>query len=481
MSTAVAVPPPNSSSLVRRLPRLTVQARALLTAVNLHYAGVAALLVITVYCAVHLFLVWQALGASNADALASQRANLRAAQIAAAPLRGMDEKLATSTKQADVFSVGRLPYADSQIAAELHALTKRANVRLSRIQLIHGPGLAGPDPLTEVKMDASISGDYRPTVEFVNSLERDRMFFMINGIALTGQQTGQVNLRLRMTTYLRLPSVAEGLAMPALTEPTTDPGPRWRRAMKAGAENRKKTIAAGALGAGGLVCLFVIYNTLFAGPDTPAPASTAPVVTTSAKPTAGTAVRNNNAQTPAVPGGAAPGVEAQKLATATTGLDPRLDQAAMLRTESLVYSGTGAEHLFGYIYAACSARASERAQDECAHDHASPAGQHRTTTAAAAAADQPEVLRHGDPAKRRAAGVFVGRGRCVSGIPGRHRGAQVQDRGGQREQRKRDGPDEQQYADAAAADVAPSLKGMMNHNSDNSTPGIAGPSNLVWK
>lgn len=220
MSTAVAVPPPNSSSLVRRMPRLTVQARALLTAVNLHFAGVAALLVLAGYFAVRLFLVWQALGASNADALAAERANLRAAQIAAVPLRGIDEKLATSNHEADEFYTARLPYADSQIAAELHALTKRTNVRLSRIQLVHAPGLVGPDALTEVRMDSSISGDYRPTVELINALERDRMFFVINSIALSGQQTGQVNLRLRMTTYLRLPSANEGIALPPVTEST---------------------------------------------------------------------------------------------------------------------------------------------------------------------------------------------------------------------------------------------------------------------
>lgn len=117
--------------------------------------------------------------------------------------------------------------------------------------------------------------------------------------------------------------------------------------MKAGAENRKKTIAAGALGAGALVCLFIIYNTFFGGPDTPAPA---PVVTSAAKPSAGTAARaNSNAQAPGLPGGVAPGVEAQKLATATTGLDPNLDQVAMLRTESLVYTGTG-RNIFSAVY-----------------------------------------------------------------------------------------------------------------------------------
>src|SRR5258705_11465700 len=54
-------------------------------------------------------------------------------------------------------------------------------------------------------MDASLSGDYRPLVLFVNSLERDKMFFLITGVTLTGQQSGTVGLRVRLTTYLRSP------------------------------------------------------------------------------------------------------------------------------------------------------------------------------------------------------------------------------------------------------------------------------------
>jgi type IV pilus assembly protein PilO len=40
---------------------------------------------------------------------------------------------------------------------------------------------------------------------FVNALERDKMFFLITGVTLTGQQSGTVGLRLRLTTYLRSP------------------------------------------------------------------------------------------------------------------------------------------------------------------------------------------------------------------------------------------------------------------------------------
>ena len=40
-------------------------------------------------------------------------------------------------------------------------------------------------------------------MRFVNSLERDQTFFVIRAMALTGQQGGLVNLRLRVSTWLR--------------------------------------------------------------------------------------------------------------------------------------------------------------------------------------------------------------------------------------------------------------------------------------
>lgn len=204
MSTA-AVVPPNSSSLLRHVPRLTARARALLTTVNLHYAGVAALLVIVLYMAAHLVFITQSLHAHNADALDQQHALLTTAELQARPLRGLDSKLADSTKAADAFYADRLPYAYSQVLAELGTLTKRTHVRLVHVQYAQQPVLSGADSLIQVNIDAAVSGDYRPVVEFLNALERDHVFFFVNSINLTGQQTGQVNLRIRMTTFLREP------------------------------------------------------------------------------------------------------------------------------------------------------------------------------------------------------------------------------------------------------------------------------------
>jgi len=119
-------------------------------------------------------------------------------------LRGLDEKLARATEEADRFYKERLPATYSEVAGELGVLTKAHNVRLTRVAYAPATVLAGSKgELTQVRMDASLSGDYRPLVQFINSLERDKMFFVITSVTFTGQQTGTVNLRLGLRTYLR--------------------------------------------------------------------------------------------------------------------------------------------------------------------------------------------------------------------------------------------------------------------------------------
>ncbi len=94
-------------------------------------------------------------------------------------------------------------------------LEVKAGVRLARVQYSQGP--RGSD-LTEISMDAGISGDYPQIMRFVNSLERDQTFFVIRGMALTGQQGGLVNLRLQVSTWLR-PADAAASGLPPTPEP----------------------------------------------------------------------------------------------------------------------------------------------------------------------------------------------------------------------------------------------------------------------
>lgn len=192
------------TSNVLRLQVLLLRARVLMTRLNLYYAGVGLLALINLYLLVQIVFVWRAVDSRNEVALEQQTVVMKAAQIATKPLEGLDGKLANATTDSDQFYTKRLPEAYSEVLGELGILTKQQGVKLSRVQYADSPVLDGAvGALTEVRMDASLSGDYRPLVLFINSLERDKMFFLIRGVTLTGQQSGTVGLRLSLTTFLR--------------------------------------------------------------------------------------------------------------------------------------------------------------------------------------------------------------------------------------------------------------------------------------
>jgi len=185
---------------------LTERARRLITLKNLHIAGVAVLGVVCVYLLAQMTYAWQTAKSEDAGALAQQRAVMQNAEVASRPLAGLDEKLKLATVDADGFYERRLPFANSEVVGELGALAAKQGVKLTRVQYAYAPELEGTKgELTELRMDASLTGDYRPLMLFINALERDKMFFLIRGVALVGQQGGTVGVRLGLTTYLRAP------------------------------------------------------------------------------------------------------------------------------------------------------------------------------------------------------------------------------------------------------------------------------------
>ena len=194
------------------------QARGLVTPLRLHWGGVGALALLTLYLLAHMAFAWQRASTQDASAIAEQQVELQAARIAAKPLQGLDGKLKMANEEATAFEVERLPVSYSEIATELGALTTTSKVRYTRATYTQTPVQGdSAEQLTQVVIDAGLSGDYRGLMLFINGLERDKVFFLITAVGLTGQQSGQVNLRIRIVTYLRGTESAEdlkGLQMP---------------------------------------------------------------------------------------------------------------------------------------------------------------------------------------------------------------------------------------------------------------------------
>jgi hypothetical protein len=176
-----------------------------------HFAGFTVLLLITIGVAARFGLDWAATNGNSTGALAGKQVELKALNLETAPLRGLDRRVEDSRLQIQAFYDKRIPPNYSSIAERIGEIQVKSGVRLSRVQ--YTQGLPGSD-LTEIQLEAGISGDYPQIMRFVNDLERDQSFFVIRAMSLTGQQGGLVNLRLRVSTWLR-PADATASGLPA--------------------------------------------------------------------------------------------------------------------------------------------------------------------------------------------------------------------------------------------------------------------------
>jgi Tfp pilus assembly protein PilO len=184
-----------------------------------HVAGAGILLIVMVVLATRFGLDWAAVSSNSSDALSSKQVELKALDMQTAPLRGLDKRVVESRQKIKEFYADRIPANYSSFATRIGELQVKSGVRLSRLQ--YGQGKPGPE-LTEIFLDASITGDYPEIMHFVNSLERDKTFFVVRQMALTGQQGGVVNLRLEVSTWLQnAAAAASGLPR---QNTTTQPG-----------------------------------------------------------------------------------------------------------------------------------------------------------------------------------------------------------------------------------------------------------------
>jgi len=175
-----------------------------------HFVGAAVLAILTIGLAIRFGMDWAATSGSTTDALAGKQIQLKALDLQTAPLRGLDKKVPEARKQIAQFYADRIPPNYSSISTRVGELEVASGVRLSRMQ--YTQGAPGAD-LTEITLDAGISGEYPQIMRFVNGLERDKTFFVIRAMDLTGQQGGLVNLKLRVSTWLR-PAAAAASGLP---------------------------------------------------------------------------------------------------------------------------------------------------------------------------------------------------------------------------------------------------------------------------
>jgi type IV pilus assembly protein PilO len=118
------------------------------------------------------------------------------------PFRNLSALLAKSDADRKAFYQERLPARFSQVSEQLGALAAKSAVRLEDVKYETIEVQDAPD-LQAVQVDATLSGGYSSLAKFINAVERNRVFFLLGGLTLEDEQSGNVRLSLKLETYLR--------------------------------------------------------------------------------------------------------------------------------------------------------------------------------------------------------------------------------------------------------------------------------------
>lgn len=116
------------------------------------------------------------------------------------PSHGMDQKIASARLNIADFYRDRLPGQYSQIDTALSKDAKANDVQLVTVN--YKPDRKAVEDIQRVDIDMTISGSYVNDVKFINSMERDKVFFLITSVSL-GSSTNGVQLLVHAETYFR--------------------------------------------------------------------------------------------------------------------------------------------------------------------------------------------------------------------------------------------------------------------------------------
>ena len=125
--------------------------------------------------------------------------NTKTRQVA--PLKDLPQKVVLASHQITEFYRTRFPSQNSQIPIKFGKLAAANGVTIEQEKYkVKDSETGGLQP---VEMEADLAGNYTSLAHFINALERDEMFFIINSITLGGQPQGPVKLNVKLETYLK--------------------------------------------------------------------------------------------------------------------------------------------------------------------------------------------------------------------------------------------------------------------------------------
>lgn len=117
--------------------------------------------------------------------------------------REIQEEIPKTKSDCELFE-NSLPAAGtgySVISAELQDLSQKSGSQLSSMSF--HPADKSSHGITEVALDASISGDYKSVVEFVNGLQQSKNHYVVDTLSLANEANRGSKSSLRVNLHLR--------------------------------------------------------------------------------------------------------------------------------------------------------------------------------------------------------------------------------------------------------------------------------------
>ena len=163
--------------------------------------GFAALMIVDVLALVVLFSPLVGSEKERGDQLQQLNIQLKQKRQEVERVGDIDKKIALAAQQIDAFYKDRLPNRDSAVSDSLGKLAAESGVKLEQVK--YDPKEGSSAGLRPLQVEASLSGDYPQLARFLNALERNQVFFIVDGVDLTGEQNNVVKLQMKLRTFLK--------------------------------------------------------------------------------------------------------------------------------------------------------------------------------------------------------------------------------------------------------------------------------------
>lgn len=136
--------------------------------------------------------------------LAAQKAQIKILKADIKRARGIQQSMPQTKADCERFenSLYSISAGDSAVTNELTEVAKNSGLQVASLTF-HRKEIPGRN-MVELELDATVNGNYKAVVQFLNGLQRSKNIYIIDALALASEPTGQkVAGGLRVAVQLR--------------------------------------------------------------------------------------------------------------------------------------------------------------------------------------------------------------------------------------------------------------------------------------